>query len=59
MSGRKWVITPLMRELRVKGLWSKVTRNVKEAIFEMDRVEINLDPNQGEERTYSATSARK
>ena len=49
----------MMKELRVMGLWSKITRNVGEAILGMDRVRINLDPNQGEERTYSATSAEK
>ena len=43
----------------MKGLWSKVTKNVEEAILGMDRVGINLDPNQGEERTYSATSVGK
>ena len=43
----------------MKGLWSKVTRIVGEAILGMDRMGINLDPNQGEERTYSATSAGK
>ena len=48
-----------MKELRVKGLWSKVIRNVEEAILGMDRVGINLNPNQREERTYIATSAGK
>ena len=48
-----------MRELRVKGLWSKVTKNVEEAILKMDRVRINLDPNRGEKKTYSAISAGK
>ena len=43
----------------MKGLWSKVTRNVEEAILEMDRVRINLDPNQGEKKTYTATSVGK
>ena len=48
-----------MRELRVKGLWSEVTRNVKKTILEMDQVGINLNPNQREKMTYNATSVRK
>ena len=40
----------VMKELRVKGLWSKITRNVEEVILEMDRVKINLNLNQGEEK---------
>ena len=44
---------------RVKGLWLRVIRSVGGTSLGVSRVETNLDPNRGEGRMFSVTSARK
>ena len=52
-------IKPMMRVHRVKGLWPMVIRSVGEISLGVNRVETNLDPNQGEGRIFSVTSTGK
>ena len=43
----------------MKGLWPRVIRSIGEIILGVSQVETNLDPNRGNERIFSVTSAGK
>ena len=49
----------MMRVHRVKGLWPRVVKSVRETSLVVSRVETNLNLNRGEGRIFSVTSVRK
>ena len=49
----------MIRVLRVKSLWQRVIRSVRETSSGVNRVTTNLDLNLGREKTYNVISAEK